>query len=85
MRTQRLLDRIRRGEVRNIRFSDLVSLLEELGFRLDRVRGSHRVYVHPALGRPLPLQPMRGEAKPWQVRQVRRILEDYNLPKEDGR
>lgn len=79
MRTRRLLERIRRGEFQNVAFSDFTTLVEELGFRLDRVRGSHRVYLHPAVPRPFPLQPDKGKAKPYQIRQLLKILEEYNL------
>ncbi len=82
MDARKLLDRIRRGAVKNIRFHDLVQLLQELGFRLQRSRGSHRVYVHPQIPRVLSLQPDRGEAKPYQVIQVLRLLEAYNLLEE---
>jgi len=30
---------------------DLIQLLEERGFVLDRVKGSHHIYYHPATGR----------------------------------
>lgn len=85
MRNWRLLDRIRRGEVQNVAFGEFVALVEALGFRLERVRGSHRIYRHPAIPRPVPLQPVRGKAKPYQVRQLLRLLEEYNLPGEVDR
>ena len=81
MRNEVLLARLRKGEVHNVRFSEVERLLEALGFRLDRVRGSHRIYVHPSVPRPLSLQPVRGLAKPYQIRQVLGILEAYNLAK----
>ena len=81
MRNEVLLARLRKGEVHNVRFSEVESLLEALGFRLDRVRGSHRIYVHPSVPRPLSLQPVRGLAKPYPIRQVLGILEAYNLAK----
>ena len=82
MRRWRLLDRIRRGEVQNVAFGEFIALVEALGFRLERVRGSHRSYLHPAVPRPFPVQPDKGKAKPYQVRQLLRVLEDYNLPGE---
>ena len=82
MRNRKLLDRIRRGELQNVAFGEFIQLVEALGFRLDRVRGSHRIYLHPAVPRPFPIQPDRGKAKPYQSRQLLRILEEYNLPGE---
>lgn len=85
MRNRRLLERIRRGEVQNVAFGEFLALVEALGFRLDRVRGSHRIYRHPDVPRPVPLQPVKGKAKPYQVRQLLRLLEEYNLPAEVDR
>ena len=85
MRNWRLFDRIRRGEVQNVALGELVALVEALGFRLDRVRGSHRIYRHPDIPRPVPLQPARGKARPYQVRQLLRLVEEYNLPGEVDR
>ena len=79
MRPERRLERIRRGQVRNVEFDDLVRLLEAVGFRLDRVRGSHRVFRHPRVGRPIVLQDVAGQAKGYQVRQVLQVIESYNL------
>lgn len=79
MKPERLLERIRRGQVRNVSFDDLVHLVEALGFRLDRIRGSHRVFRHPRVPRPVVLQDAAGEAKSYQVRQVLEVIESYNL------
>jgi predicted RNase H-like HicB family nuclease/predicted RNA binding protein YcfA (HicA-like mRNA interferase family) len=49
MKPDRLLARILRGDAGNVRFADLVQLLEALGFRQVGGRGSHRVFVHPAV------------------------------------
>ena len=63
------------------RFSGLSKLL---GFRLDRVVGSHHIYVHPDVDRPLSLQNVRGEAKPYQVRQFIDMVETYGLRMDKG-
>jgi predicted RNA binding protein YcfA (HicA-like mRNA interferase family) len=83
MTPRRLLVRLSRGQVRNVRFSDLVRLLQALGFVLDRTRGSHHVFVHRELGEILVLQPDRnGQAKPYQIRQLLRLVERYALGTE---
>ena len=79
MRSRQLLDRMRQRAFRNIRFDDLARLLAELGFELARIRGSHHVFTHPAIPQPLSLQPVGGQVKPYQLRQVLRLLEEYNL------
>jgi predicted RNA binding protein YcfA (HicA-like mRNA interferase family) len=57
----------------NIPFDELTSVLRELGFE-ERVRGSHHIFAHPDFVEIINLQPVRGEAKPYQVRQVRRLI-----------
>ncbi|MEO8275821.1 MAG: type II toxin-antitoxin system HicA family toxin [Thermoanaerobaculia bacterium] len=85
MRPKKLLERLTAGALQNVRFEDLVVLLEELNFRIDRVRGSHFVFVHPRIPAPLPLQPIYGQAKPYQLRQVLRLVREYNLTEDESR
>ncbi|WP_114952750.1 type II toxin-antitoxin system HicA family toxin [Sphingosinicella terrae] len=72
---QRLLD----DPKREVSFRDFARLLAAFGFTLDRTVGSHRQYVHPAVPRPLPVQPSGKEAKRYQVRQFLDIVEEYGL------
>ena len=44
--------------------------------------GSHHSFTHPDLAEILNLQSVRGEAKPYQVRQLLRIVEKHNLTLE---
>lgn len=52
-----LLERLVRGQLANVRFADARRLVEALGFRLDRVRGSHHIYRHPVIRQRINLQP----------------------------
>ena len=64
----------------NVRFDEFVTLLKAFGFTLDRVRGSHHVFVHPELGELLSIQSKQGgKAKPYQLRQFFKLVEQYNL------
>ena len=83
VRPQRLLRRLAAGHLQNVRFRDAQRLVERLGFDLARVSGSHHVYVHPRVPGPVNLQNLRGQAKPYQLRQVLRLTERYNLRLED--
>lgn len=84
MSPKKLLEKIRRGMTANIRFSDLTRLAETLGFVLRRTEGSHRIYKHPGLPEKLNLQPQSdGDAKPYQVRQLVRLVEQYSLSLEE--
>ncbi len=78
MKARKVLQKILAGS-KNIRFDEAVLLLEAYGFRLSRVRGSHHIFVHPEVNELVNLQNVDGEAKPYQVRQILRLIERYNL------
>ena len=65
-----VLDQVMEGRGA-IAFRDLERLLLALGFRHDRTRGSHRIYIHPRATRPFSVQPRGKDAKPYQIRQLR--------------
>lgn len=83
MDPRRLLGRVARGELANVSFSDMRRLVEAFGFELRRTSGSHHVFVHPDVRELLNLQEVRGQAKPYQIRQFLRLLERYALSMED--
>ncbi len=82
MNKRKLLRRVLSGS-KNIRFADMMKLAEAFGFRLARIEGSHHIMVHPDVPRPLNLQEVDGQAKPYQVRQFLKSVEQYNLALED--
>jgi hypothetical protein len=71
-----------RASPANVRFRDLCGLLVQIGYALDRKRGSHLIYRH-SWRRDLPLMNLRegraGKAKPYQVRQVLGLIDAYKL------
>ena len=83
VRRRRLLDRLLRGALNNVSFGDACDLAEGLGFRLVRIKGSHHIFVHPDLPERLNLQDVNGEAKPYQLRQLVRLIRGYPLQLED--
>ncbi len=83
IRDRWLLERLRRGHQRNVAFSDFCRLIEAFGFRLQRIRGSHHHYFHPAAPMVITIQPQRGQAKPYQIRQFLKRVDRYNLRLED--
>ena len=85
MDPRRLLARVVRGELANVSFSDLQRLVEAFGFELRRTSGSHHIYVHPEVRELLNLQDVRGQAKPYQIRQFLRLVERYALSLGDER
>lgn len=62
-----------------IKFRDFQKLLLGFGFRLDRIRGSHHIYVHAKVTRAFSVQPVGNEAKPFQVRQLRDMIIEFDL------
>ena len=58
-------------------------MVEGFGFRLDRVSGSHHIFVHPEIPELVNIQEVKEEAKPYQIRQFLRLIERYNLNLED--
>jgi predicted RNA binding protein YcfA (HicA-like mRNA interferase family) len=67
----------------SISFRDLQRLLITLGVRLDRISGSHHIYLHPDVSRPINIQPAGKDAKPYQIRQLRDIIREFGLKLED--
>jgi predicted RNA binding protein YcfA (HicA-like mRNA interferase family) len=78
----KLLQKLLSGS-KNIRFSEVTTCAEMFGFRLDRINGSHHIYVHPDVPELVNLQNVKGKAKPYQVKQLLKIIEQYNLQMED--
>jgi predicted RNA binding protein YcfA (HicA-like mRNA interferase family) len=83
MDERKLLNRLARGSVANVAFADLCSLAESLGFELRRVSGSHHIFAHSNVPQLINLQSVRGQAKPYQIRQLLRLVERYDLRLDD--
>jgi predicted RNA binding protein YcfA (HicA-like mRNA interferase family) len=78
MNKRKVLEKALAGS-KNIRFSEMVALVEAFGFRLSRVSGSHHIFVHPQVQELVNLQEVDGKAKPYQIRQFLGLVERYNL------
>jgi len=61
-----------------IRFDDLCSLLESVGF-VRRTKGSHNIFRMTGIEERINLQRDGNNAKPYQVKQVRAIMMKYKL------
>jgi len=79
VRAEKLYRKARESRGRNIHFHDLCSLAEAAGFRFDRQRGAHRIYKHDDLDVILNFQENRGEAVPYQVRQLLDLIDEHRL------
>lgn len=76
------LERARAGPA-NLHFREMTRLLQSLGFKLARVSGSHHIFTHPNIPELVNLQEVNGRCKPYQVRQVLKLVDRYNLKLED--
>jgi len=79
---KKTFEAIKRGGA-NIAFRDFRRLMEALGFRLNRISGSHHIYIHPRVPRPMNVQVVGKDAKPYQVRQLRDIIAEFGLRLEE--
>jgi predicted RNA binding protein YcfA (HicA-like mRNA interferase family) len=61
----------------------MMSLVEAFGFRLSRTEGSHHIFVHPDVPVLINLQDVKGQAKPYQMRQFLKLVERYSLTLEE--
>ena len=82
MKKRKLLQKLLSG-TKNIRFSEAVAGAEMFGFRLERINGSHHIFIHPEVAELVNLQDVKGKAKPYQVKQLLQLIERYNLQMED--
>jgi len=64
----------------NLSFEDACSLAECIGFEFKRQKGDHKIFKNPKLKNEIiNLQNVSGKAKPYQVKQLLKIIEKYNL------
>ena len=76
---EKLLLKILRGTPdTNIPFDELKSLLVRLDFD-ERVQGSHHIFSKTGMEEIVNVQSKGGQAKPYQVKQIRNIIVKYQL------
>ena len=82
---RKILEKVLSGlSDRNIRFRDLSKLLSDFRFS-ERIKGDHHIFFKDGIEEILNLQPLKdGNAKAYQVKQVRTIILKYKFHK-DGR
>ena len=76
-RSAKLIRKLSSGSA--LSFVELQAILEIFGFRLARISGSHHIYVHSIVSRPISVQPDGKDAKRYQVRQVRDMIAEFKL------
>ncbi|MBA3009316.1 MAG: type II toxin-antitoxin system HicA family toxin [Proteobacteria bacterium] len=67
--------KIRRSQ-KNIKFQEFVAWLEDNGFLLARISGSHHIFVHPTIETPINVQKKKdGTAKAYQIKQAINMID----------
>ena len=76
---EKLLERLRDSQRdASWDFAELCQLLQKLGFEM-RIAGSHHFFRKPSVADVINLQPSGSQAKAYQVRQARKVLEAHRL------
>ncbi len=83
MNRRKLLRRLLEGNLKIVKFYDLLALAQGFGFAPVRQTGSHVLLMHPGIDAMLNLQPDGNEAKPYQIRQLLDLVEAHYLGLED--
>ncbi len=63
----------------NVRFEEVVIVVEAFGFKFSRISGSHHIFTHPDIKEIVNLQNVGGQAKSYQVKQFLKLIERYDL------
>lgn len=79
MSVEKTIEKLLRGESdASLRFEELCHLLQARGFRM-RVSGRHHIFTRAGVMERINLQREGAKAKPYQVRQLRKILATCKL------
>jgi len=83
MKRRKILQKILAGS-KNIKFFDMVNLVQGFGFTLSRTDGSHNIFTRPDIPELVNLQNVKGQAKIYQIRQFLKLVERHNLKLEEN-
>jgi predicted RNA binding protein YcfA (HicA-like mRNA interferase family) len=64
-------------------FAEFRQILMAYGWTLDRIGGSHHIFRHPSIPRPLPITADGKDARRYQMRQARDMIEQFGLRLDD--
>lgn len=78
MKTTKQLNKLARNS-KNVKFNEFVNIVKKFGFVLERVSGSHHIFKNPEVAEILNLQPRKGKAKDYQVKQFGCLVKKYQL------
>ena len=80
-RREKILKKMKRNP-KNVRFKQICLMAEVFGFTQRKGKGSHTIFIRKDLGVLLNFQNIRGNVKPYQVKQFIKVVEQYGLIEE---
>ncbi|MDR1664806.1 MAG: type II toxin-antitoxin system HicA family toxin [Clostridiales bacterium] len=83
MNKKKLFQQILHGRGKNVLFVEFIGIVESFGFRLDRINGSHHIFINKEYKQLISIQSDGKDAKPYQVRQFITIIERYSIKMEE--
>jgi len=78
MNRKKFLKRILTNK-QNVSFNDFKNLIEAFGFKMNRIKGSHHIFIHPSVKELINIQKVKGQVKPYQINQFLTLVEKHNL------
>ena len=80
MKADKLKAKLLQGNVANWSFADACLVARHCGWGLSRVCGSHHIFTHTRAEVPsLNLQEKQGQAKSYQLRQMKDAIENHRI------
>ena len=67
---------------KKIRFNRICTIAGVFGFSERKGKGSHIIFYRDDIGALLNFQNVKGKAKPYQVKQFIKVVEQYGLAEE---
>ena len=69
---------------KNVRFEIVCKAAEIFGFRFRGGKGSHKIYIKKGVREMLNFQNIKCMAKPYQVKQLLKVIEKYKLMEKEN-
>ena len=80
MKIEKLILKILNNQ-KNVKFDDFIQILNYFGFECDRISGSHHIFKNDEINELINIQNVKGEVKPYQIKQFISIIEKNGLNK----
>ena len=82
MKINKILRRILSNQ-KNVKFEELLLILNYFDFKCDRISGSHHIFKKEGITELINIQNVNGEVKPYQVKQFLSLVDKYGIINEE--